>query len=270
MLTVTGSQRRSSRPTDRADAMTSISEDSVGAAMGRRPTLAAQVADALRAQLAAGERPPGSRLQSETDLAAAFGVSRPTVRAALRELETLGLVRIQHGVGSFVVDRPTVRAGLEQLGSMTESIRATGRRPAMQYASRLVRPSLPEEAARMDLPAGIEVLELRRTILADEEIVAYSYDLLPTAILPTNLDVQDIDGSIYAFLRERCGRNPSQGIADVHAVASKHVGWGREAAAHGLYVLLNQLHYDVDDELLLYSRTYYIEGRYAFTIIRCS
>lgn len=238
--------------------------------MVRRPTLAAQVADALRAQLAAGERPPGSRLPSEADLATAFGVSRPTVRAALRELETRALVRTQHGVGSFVVDRPTVRAGLEQLGSMTDSIRATGRRPGMQYASRLLRPSLPEEAARMDVAGGTEVLELRRTILADDEIVAYSYDLMPSAILPHGLTPEDVEGSIYAFLRERCGREPVHGVADVHAVSSKHVGWGSEAAAHDLYVLLNQLHYDADDALLLYSRTYYIEGRYAFTIIRRS
>ena len=44
--------------------------------------------------------------------------------------------------------------------------------------------------------------------------------------------------------------------------------WGREAQAHELFVLLDQMHYTEGDEVLMYSRTYFIEGRYNFTIQR--
>ena len=134
--------------------------------MTRRTTLARRLAWDLRAQIAAGDPPAGSRLATETALAERFGMSRPTVRAALRELETLGLVRTHHGVGTFVVEQPAVRAGLERLESITESIRATGKEPGMTYASRMRRGVLPEEAASMRVPGDTEVLELRRTILA--------------------------------------------------------------------------------------------------------
>lgn len=231
-------------------------------------TLVSRVAEDLRSRLAAGDLTPGSRLPTESELSAEFHVSRPTVRAALRELEALGLVRTLHGVGTFVNEPPAIRAGLERLDSITESIRAQGREPGMVYASRVVRPVLPEEAAQMGVAANTEALELRRTILADGEVVAYSYDLMPTAILPEGFDPAELDGSIFGFFRTRLGIYPDHGTAEVHAVTSNHVGWGSEAATHNLFVLLVQRHYDKADRLILYSRTYFIEGRYSFTIVR--
>jgi GntR family transcriptional regulator len=236
--------------------------------MARSGTLVAQVAEDLRSRLAAGDLPAGARLPTETELSAEFRVSRPTVRAALRELETLGLVRTQHGVGTFVTEPPAIRAGLERMDSITESIRSTGRVPGMVYASHVIRPVLPEEAAQMGVPANTEVLELRRTILADGEVVAYSYDLMPTSILPKDYDPKTLDGSIFSFLRGTLGITPDHGVAEIHAVTSNHVGWGSEAAIHNLFVLLVQRHFDQTGDLVLYSRTYFIEGRYSFTIVR--
>lgn len=238
--------------------------------MARRTTLVQRIAWDLRSEIAAGDPQPGSRLGTETALAERFGVSRPTVRAALRELEVLGLVRTQHGVGTFVVEQPAVRAGLERLESITASIRATGKEPGMTYASRMRRNVLPDEAASMRVPGDTEVLELRRTILADGEVVAYSYDLMPTAILPGDFVDGDLGGSIVVFLRDALGIAAVHAEAQVHAVHSNHVGWGPEAAAHDLFVLLNQRHYDADDRLVLYSRTYFIEGRYSFDLYRRS
>jgi GntR family transcriptional regulator len=236
--------------------------------MGTTGTLVSRISEDLRSRLAAGDPPPGARLPTESELSAEFRVSRPTVRAALRELETLGLVRTQHGVGTFVTDPPAVRAGLERLDSITESIRATGHEPGMVYVSRVVRPVLPEEAATMGVPGDTVALEVRRTILSDGAVVAYSYDLMPFDIFPAGFDATEMDGSIFGFFRKRLGVVPDHAVGDVHAVTSNHVGWGSEAATHNLFVLLVQRHYDKADKLLLYSRTYFIEGRYSFTIVR--
>jgi GntR family transcriptional regulator len=243
---------------------------------GERSRVSLVAAD-LRSRLAAGDLPPGARLPTEAQLAAQFHVSRPTVRAALRELEALRLVRTRHGVGTFVLDPPAVTAGLERLDSITESIRATGHEPSMEYASRIIRPLLPDEAATMGVPGGSLALELRRAILSDGETLAYSYDLIPADILKPGFDVSTLGGSIFEFLRSRLGALPAYAIGEVHAVTSNHVGWGEDAASHNLFVLLVQRHYITNgrpgdgaaqDQLVLYSRTYFIEGRYAFTIVR--
>nr|NLD41299.1 GntR family transcriptional regulator [Actinomycetales bacterium] len=231
-------------------------------------TLASRTAQQLRAAISAGDYAPGSRLPTEFELARTLGVSRSTIRTALRELAVLRLVRTEHGVGTFVAEQPAVSAGLEQLDSITESIRSTGREPGMRYVSRIVRPVLPEEAARMQVPGDTEVLEMRRTIYADTEVMAFSYDLLPASLLPEGFDIESIEGSLFATMVDRFGVAPHHSTAQVHAVHSEHVGWGPEANGHDLFVLLNQLHFDVNDSLLLYSRTYFIEGRYEFTILR--
>jgi len=61
-----------------------------------------QLADTLRNQIGSGALPPGSVLPSETDLMTAYGVSRPTARAAFQALRNQGLITVIHGKGSFV------------------------------------------------------------------------------------------------------------------------------------------------------------------------
>jgi DNA-binding FadR family transcriptional regulator len=63
------------------------------------PKAARIVADALRQQILAGEYAPGDFLPSLDILLNEFGVSRPTMREALNQLEAGGLVRLRRGPG---------------------------------------------------------------------------------------------------------------------------------------------------------------------------
>ena len=75
----------------------------------------------LQADLAAliSRTPAGSRLISEPELAKQLGVSRATLREAMRTFETQGLIRRRQGAGTFVVGKvPVMDAGLEVLESL--------------------------------------------------------------------------------------------------------------------------------------------------------
>jgi GntR family transcriptional regulator len=63
-----------------------------------------QVADNLRAEVASGELT--DRLPGEHELADQYGVSRDTVRRAIQELATEGLLVVLHGRGTFVAEPP--------------------------------------------------------------------------------------------------------------------------------------------------------------------
>ncbi|MDT7589491.1 MAG: GntR family transcriptional regulator [Pseudonocardiales bacterium] len=233
-----------------------------------RRTLADDIVRALKAEIRDGVYPPGTRLPTEAALCARFGVSRATVRGAVKELDVLGLVRTQHGVGTFAATRPSVRDGLERMGSISESISASGKTPGHEYARRTLRQVLPDEAERMGVAPDTEVLELRRRITADGDVVAYSYDLIPRRLLPERFDPEELNGSVFGYFEHRLGIHPTLGLARVHAVESAHIAWGRDAAKHRLFILLDQLHYDAAHQLLAYSRTYFIEGAYEFELIR--
>ena len=68
----------------------------------RRVKLVDEIIESLRQDIVTRRLPDGERLPSEKELSDRFGVSQPTVREAIRALETLGLVEVLHGSGSFV------------------------------------------------------------------------------------------------------------------------------------------------------------------------
>lgn len=68
----------------------------------RASTLAAQVADQLREQLASGRWPVDTRIPGELELAEMLQVSRNTIREALRALVHLGLLEARVGDGTYV------------------------------------------------------------------------------------------------------------------------------------------------------------------------
>jgi DNA-binding GntR family transcriptional regulator len=61
-----------------------------------------QVADDLRAEITAGRSAAGTRLPAEPELAAQYGVSRVTVRHAIKALADELLVEVVQGRGTFV------------------------------------------------------------------------------------------------------------------------------------------------------------------------
>src|SRR5437762_2529694 len=67
---------------------------------------AAQVVAHVREMIDRGALGPGARLPPERDLARQVGVSRPTVRAGLRTLAALGVVRSRRGSGTYIPEGP--------------------------------------------------------------------------------------------------------------------------------------------------------------------
>jgi GntR family transcriptional regulator, transcriptional repressor for pyruvate dehydrogenase complex len=70
------------------------------------PKMAELVADRIRAQLARGELKPGDSLPSETELMERFGVARPTMREAIRILESESLITTRRGAQKGPKVRP--------------------------------------------------------------------------------------------------------------------------------------------------------------------
>ena len=81
----------------------------------------AALAEALAGEIMRGRHPVGARLPTEQALCTTFGVSRATVREALRRLRELGLVAAEHGVGTRVVaarPRPRYEMAVRSLADL--------------------------------------------------------------------------------------------------------------------------------------------------------
>ena len=110
----------------------------------------------VKAMIAEGRLKGGDRLPPERDLAEKFVVSRTSVREALRALESLGLVEIRPGEGTFI-RQVSIEALVEPLALLMVSEReATAE---LFEARRLLEPSLAALAATRATSEEIQEME---------------------------------------------------------------------------------------------------------------
>jgi GntR family transcriptional regulator len=233
-----------------------------------RTPLARQIAEDLRRRIVAGEFPPGSRLPSESDLCDRYGVSRVTVRTAAKALESQGLVDIRHGSGMFVVDfGGRIRSGLQELRSITQTIEELGLNATVRRVSLTRRRADDVERARLDLADDEEVVAVQREIKADDQVVAVSIDSIPARLVPASEDASLGHGSVFAVL-DRIGLDPTRALAEIHAVRGSELPITPNSVEEQLLLLLDQVHYDRSGQPVAYSKTYFVEGRFQFVILR--
>lgn len=236
--------------------------------IGVQVSLPQQLADSLRARIRAKEWDPGAQLPTEAELVAHYRVSRATVRQAIKDLESQGLVAVHRGRGTFMADSAGIHAGMQKLSSISATIAEMGMKPSMRYRRRTIRRATEPELSQFDLPAGAEVLDIQRKILADGQTVAFSYDVLPRWAFPVDFRSSQLRGSVFGFLAEHDGPRPTRAVAQVHAVRSDLIGWDDETGGQQLYILLDQMQLDEQGRPFMHSRSFFLEGKFNFTVVR--
>lgn len=241
--------------------------ESAATGSGRIP-LARQVAQDLRRRIVSGEFAPGGRLPSEADLCDHYRVSRVTVRTAAKSLESQGLVDIRHGSGMYVVDLGgSIRSGLQELRSITQTIEESGIAARVRRVSLTRRIADEIEASRLHLPSRLEVVVVHREILAGDNLVAISIDTMPAQLVPSSADDELGHGSVFAAL-DGLNLEPVRALAEIHAVRGGDIAIAESDVSDQLLVLLDQVHFDRTGRPVAYSKTYFVEGRFQFTILR--
>jgi DNA-binding GntR family transcriptional regulator len=167
-----------------------------------RPLLADVVRKELTRLILGGEFAVGSKLPNEDRLCDRFGVSRVTIREAVRGLIEDGLVVRRHGSGTYVTRRPLIRNSLDVNYSYTEHFQASGLKPGRKLIGLRTVPATDDDADSLGLAPGTPVREIRRLRTADGRPAIYSIDRIPAALLGANLDRSDYAGSLYRVLTD--------------------------------------------------------------------
>lgn len=135
-------------------------------AISRKQPLYDQLVDILRDKIA-NELKPNDQLPSERELTERYGLSRTTVRLALQELESLGLVYRRHGKGTFVAAQDTQAANLTQTYSFTDQMRRMGRVPKTTILEFQPIEANKYLAMRMNMHIGDKLFRMKRLRAAD-------------------------------------------------------------------------------------------------------
>lgn len=165
-----------------------------------------------------GEWQPGDRLPSESELGQQFGISRTTVRQALGELTSQGLLARFQGKGTFVA-RPRIQQRLTQLTGFTQDMLARGLRPSSQLLDLKLVEAGARAAQGLRLKPGEQVVLLRRLRLADGEPMALETNYLLAGFFESLRAVDLTERSLYEVLRQECGVIPTTAAQQIEAVA---------------------------------------------------
>jgi len=225
----------------------------------------------LQSDLAAliDRTPAGSRLVSEPELAKQLGVSRATLREAMRTFETQGLIRRRQGAGTFVVGKvPVMDAGLEVL----ESLETMARR--MNLVITVSDLQLERIDATADLASSLGVMpgtsltRIQRVIRADTRPVAFLIDTLPEEVLKLQDLPEGFNGSVLDFLLQRGDDLRISRAAITATNATAEVAKALEIQRGDVLLQFTSELFSADGKIVDYTLSYFIPGYFNFHVVR--
>lgn len=214
--------------------------------------------------------PKGTKLPSEPKLAEQLGVSRATLREAMRTFESQGLLRRRQGLGTFVVG-PTqvIESGLEVLESIETQAERTGVDVTMGEFEIVHIKADQEQARKLNLQEGNPLLKIRRVILTEDAPVAYLIDILPEDVLSPEILENQFTGSVLDLLIHL--GDPPLSISKTEISASHapvEVAKALNVQRGDTLLLLNALLFDDEGNPVDYSQSYFLPGNFRLHIIR--
>jgi len=251
-------------------------------AVGRPKISLTQIAtQELRRLLGQPPFSPGAQLPGEPDLAEAMGVSRATLRTALKNLEAEGIVYRRPGVGTFVSRLPVLQNNLNVNSSVADTIRSMGLTPGMAHLNVCIEEANDLTREQLALETGAQVVVVERVRTADGTPVVYSLDyfderLLEQAVLlNTSLNLErfasllQLEESLYQLFEKELGLRVAGGVARITPVlADEGLSQQLQIAGGTPLLYLEQVDYDWEQRPLLLSLEYHVPDLCTFTIHR--
>jgi len=192
-----------------------------------------QVAEDLSARVSRAELVPGERLAPEASLAQLYGVNRLTIRRALEELVRAGMVRTEHGVGSFVA-LPMMRHRIDDgEASLSESMAHRG----LAVHHKVLAVTAQDTGAENPFPefsGGAVKFGFVRYL--EGEPWSIGEVLLPASLAPLDWDGET---SVFAALSAQHGLEVKRAerTFSAHPANSEQAGWLKVAVGSALLEL---------------------------------
>jgi GntR family transcriptional regulator len=180
------------------------------------------ISNDLRRRITDGEIAPGQQLAAQHALAQEYGVSVMTLRQALADLETEGLVHAVKGKGTFVSEPPSVRYDLDHLWSFTQEMTEQGVEVVTEVLAVNSEPDGADvdrarRALGLDGEAPLTEVVRRRSIAGKPVVLQRSFLAEFTWSKITSVDLTA--RSLYDVLAETCGLVLDRASETLRAVA---------------------------------------------------
>ncbi|MUK89855.1 UTRA domain-containing protein [Ornithinibacillus sp. L9] len=226
-----------------------------------------QVIDEIKRDIESGVYKAKEKLPSEFQLSKTLGVSRATLREALRILEEDNVVTRRHGVGTFVNQKPIFSSGIEQLTSVTDMIEQFGKNPGSYYLSTDIVEPTEEERVKFSTKEVKTLAKIERVRTADGNPVVFCIDKVPEGYVP--LELVKNEDSLFKLMEEHSNKRVSYAVTYIEPISyHERIYKILECDPDQPLLLLKQMHYTDDDEPVLYSANYFRSDVFSFYVLR--
>ena len=233
-------------------------------------TLTDQTVLAIQEAINEGKFSPGSQLPSEMELLQMLGVSRTTLREALRILEEKRLIRKRRGLGTFVLERPILK-DLSQNFGITEMISQAGYTSGMSDVHIRLDDTQKTLAEKMGIAENSAMVVIERIRTANEIPVVWTRDIMPQQYLGDWMPTSELlkQSSLYECLERYANIRIISGVASFSAVqAGREIAEKLEIHRNALLLLIEQMDNDQNQRSVLFSTEYHLTDKFNFIIHR--
>jgi len=226
-----------------------------------------QVIDKIKREIENGTYKENEKLPSEFELSKILGVSRATLREALRILEEDNIVTRRHGVGTFVNQKPIFSSGIEELTSVTHMIEKSGKKAGVQFISTEYIRATKEDRERFKSITLDKIAKIERVRTADNEPVVFCIDKIPKGLI--SLESTHQEESIFKLIESETNKRIAYAVTHIEPISYNPRIYDilKCNPEHSL-LLLKQMHFTEDDEAFLYSANYFRSDRFSFHVLR--
>ncbi|GGB39323.1 phosphonate metabolism transcriptional regulator PhnF [Roseibium aquae] len=158
-----------------------------------------QIGEWLKGEIASGTFKQGTRLPTESDIAAQFGVNRHTVRRAIAALASEGIVRADQGRGTYVAAAP-LSYPIGPRTRFSEIVSGQAKAPSGRLIGSRTEAANAFLAAKLDVPVGTLLIRLEALRVADGIPIIVATSWFEQARMPNLVTDYAETGSITAAL----------------------------------------------------------------------
>jgi GntR family transcriptional regulator len=224
--------------------------------------LYAQLKEALIAAIQRGELAPGDQLPSQSKLREQYRMSHMTVRRAINELISEGVIYSIPGKGSYVAERklPSMSGALV---GFYEHMRRINKVPSNRLLEAKIVSASTILASRLGIESGLPLVYIRRLRLVDGIPMSIAMSYLPHFLCPGLLTHDLVNGSLFAILRDVYGLSMAASRSTIGAaLANEEQAQLLEIARPAALITEEQVTYLGSGQAIEFSRSVIRGDRY--------
>src|SRR5699024_6182298 len=213
-----------------------------------------------------------TKLPREEILAEQLGVSRITVRNALSQLASEGIILRKHGKGTFVnVEATQIKVNFSPAEDFRNVIINSGYRVDVKVEQISERKANEDEVEKLNLEPKSKLIIIEKMFFADDFPAVYCIDRVPRALYDEPVNEDDLSKPLFEFLRETLNKEITWDKVELLTTTNEEQHFLNKffnTEKVKSFLNCNVINFDEDDQPIVYSNEYIDTNFIRFNLIR--